>query len=99
MKTTMLPLLLLFLLSHTLMAQDFVVIKTEKCKTRATAAAIFDMRKKLSHDMVDGRAKINSAKDGEFLSHFIDVTDLNTMKTKTVTVTVDAKTCHIKHIN
>lgn len=99
MKQLLLTFMLTFTFSNAVMAGNLQVVQTDACKTRATLAAFFDMKKKSSHDMFDAKAKLKSAKEGKFLHHFIDITNLMTMKTLTVTVTVDPKTCDIKDIN
>jgi hypothetical protein len=99
MKRTFLAILITLTFSSVLNAKDFQVVKTDICKTRATLAALYDAQKKSSHNMLDVKAKSKSAMEGTSLYHFIDVTDLMTMQTSTITVTVDAENCHIKSIN
>lgn len=89
----------MFLFSFSVFADNYEVIKTDKCKTRAMAAAYYQYKKETGVGMIQVNAQDNSILERGVLSHIIDITEFNSNVRSTITVSVDAKTCSILNIN
>lgn len=87
------------LISFSAFADNYKVIKTDKCKTRATAAAYYKYKKESGVSMIQVFAQENSVLENGVLSHIIDINEFNSNVNTTITVSVDAETCSILNIH